>query len=164
MEQGIINLTDTQAAWLAGLIDADGCISLYLGKEASTGKPTIRPQIAVYNTSAPLLTKVKAVIGYGCIGNYKPATYNHHATRNYILMSQNLCEQVLEQIIPYLVVKKEPAEWIINFCRRTGGPYTLEDLQIYEQVKLFYNRPGKPLLESKYYKELKEMLKSEGAL
>ncbi|CAB4223496.1 hypothetical protein UFOVP1672_84, partial [uncultured Caudovirales phage] len=59
---GEINyITDTQAAYIAGMIDADGTVTVGQG---TTHLP--QPMVLVVNTNYELIDWLKAVVGAGC--------------------------------------------------------------------------------------------------
>lgn len=99
-------MSATDAAWLAGLFDGEGSI-VFVHKDRAT--PSCR--ITITSTCYPLLERVKEVAGVGQIivqrraGHVRP---NHLASWHWQTYSANAIN-LLEQMLPWLIVKREKA-------------------------------------------------------
>ena len=113
----IRKFTPTEAAWLAGVVDGEGSIGLY-----DYGREGKRVQIQMGNTNKAFVEEMKRIIGG--IGStvyrtkFSKGGKEPHIGRkpmfHYTLKGSLRCYFVLKQVIPYLIIKKEKAQSIIN--------------------------------------------------
>lgn len=111
-------LQETDKAWLAGIIDGEGCISLF--KRSTYFVPSVK----VANTNEKLINKCKEILSAAnveyCIRysdrgerkNAKPAW-------ELVMESRPRVVAVLELIYPYLVSKKEQANLVLDWCSQS---------------------------------------------
>ena len=110
------NLIQVQGAYIAGIVDGEGCLRIDKGK---TGKNGVRRTkysvtIGVANTCFRLVKYLKAITGVGSIlpiprrGNRKPQI-------RWMVYSQQ-AEDFLKQIRPWLLVKNRQADLLLA-CR-----------------------------------------------
>jgi LAGLIDADG DNA endonuclease family protein len=97
-------LQDVDAAWLAGLVDGEGHIRL--DDPNKTGRLYLR--ICLVNTNYELLERVNEVVGAGTIHTRKKGQ-EHHKDSWAWQIGGKAAEQVLGQILPWLIVKREKA-------------------------------------------------------
>jgi hypothetical protein len=94
-----------QAAWLAGAIDSDGSIGLYKAKE---GRIVV---VQMANVCHKFLRQIRKTIGCGSTAYHIPSL--SHKGRQpmymYSLKGARRCYRLLEQITPFLIVKKQKA-------------------------------------------------------
>ena len=127
-----------KAIWLAALIDGEGVISIRLDKFIDSfgvvgPKILITPQIMVCNTYIPLLQLVQLVVGQG--------TINEKGTQYWHIHGWARCENLLNKILPYLVVKQENAKKLLAFItyRRSVRNNTLpNEVRRYTEKDLQY--------------------------
>jgi hypothetical protein len=134
-------------AYLAGILDADGSISL--DRQAKT--LYFHPNLAVHNTDYALIEWTRDL--YRGLGA-EPHVYERSRGKNKLIYTVNLkslskVKKALPYIIPFLHQKKQRAEWILEFVERrlekTGGlsgrtvPYDSRDLEL---VALVYEANG----------------------
>ena len=108
---------ETDLAWAAGIIDGEGCIGLHL-VTTNTGKCYVL-RITVVNTDIRMLEELKRIFGIGSIaarGRGKP----HWKDQWYWLVCSKKAEEVLREVEPYLVSKRDQAE-IALLSRRYMG-------------------------------------------
>ena len=100
-------LSATDAAWLAGFIDADGSIGLG-GRQGS--RYWLRPMVQVGQASKAVLEHIVDLVGEGSIGkNSKRTFYN-------LRYGPTVFRWLLPQLIPYLVVKRKQAELLLEYA------------------------------------------------
>ena len=97
-------LAQLDLAYLAGLIDGEGCILLFKQKERV--RPTLR--LAVGNTYRPVLEWAKEAVGAGSIITQPKQKLHHSQSWRWDIYSQNAVD-VLRQLLPYLKLKREQA-------------------------------------------------------
>ena len=89
----LAHLSDAERGYIAGIIDGEGCIC--------------RDRIRVTNTDKYLLEWLQLKLG-GAIGNQKSYKENH--TKCYYWNYSTVAsEQLLIQVLPYLIIKRQKA-------------------------------------------------------
>jgi hypothetical protein len=111
-------LTETEKAYLAGLIDGEGCITIIKCKPARrAANPSYSLQTFINNTDERMLRYCKEVTGAGSI-SFNPVSLRKPTWKN--LWNWNLRKQdtidFLIQILPYLITKKRQAELAIEYA------------------------------------------------
>ncbi len=116
-------LSRAEAAYIAGLIDGEGTISL-TRKHRGEHRQLM---VSISSTEPPLLKYVKKAIGAGCITNKCTYQENHTPSVTYVISNRQALA-VLEQVSPYLkTYKVKRAQLILrNYIRLTprNGKYT----------------------------------------
>lgn len=141
-----LEITQVQAAYLAGYVDCDGTISLKTAKRPN-GNIRICPYVGFSNTNKTgiqwihnlLSPKLKTTI------QERQGGYNHK--RIYILQvhGQKQVASFLRMIKPYLVQKVQQAEIILGYCEnhkfRTAP--TEKELELVRKIRPL-NKRGNP--------------------
>lgn len=110
-----MRLNNSTAAWMAGFIDGEGCITVNSQIRKETGYRYFRPIFAIYNTCRKPLEIIQRYFG-GKIG-IVPAKGNKR--KQYLLRySQVVARKLVKRVLPYLVVKKQVAEAMLAFPSR----------------------------------------------
>lgn len=102
-------MNSLDAAWLAGFIDGDGCITLSKRRHYT-------PLLVIDSCDAELLEKVKRIIGAGYVC-CKPKYKNHHRQAwSFRLNNFEVLCGVLREIYPFLScnVKKQRAAIVLE--------------------------------------------------
>ena len=110
-------LTQVQSAWLAGLVDGEGCIGIWRQTlKGNRSGYTYRSAIEIANTNRPILEAIEKIVdGWVCI---KDARKNRaHKVLHVLLVRPRAVKRVLEHIAPFLIVKKRQADLVIEFRR-----------------------------------------------
>lgn len=105
-------MTETNKAYLAGIIDGEG--SIMLQKFHKNQYPS--PCVSIASTTLELLDWIKIVVGEGCIikkKNYIPS--RHQDCYSYVL-KYNSAITFIADIYPYLIIpsKKKRAELLLT--------------------------------------------------
>lgn len=116
-------LTKADYQYLAGLIDAEGCISLYENKRS------FDPKIQLANTDMRVFDFVLDLFG----GSVSESKREHRILGNFNLPTQYL-EKTLLATIPYLITKKEQAVLLLTWFRKRN---ILSDDETREYIKKF---------------------------
>ena len=119
-------LTQYEKGFLEGLIDAEGCLCLYMSK---TGYACIEPEFTISNTNVKLLKKARKFVGGGTIQYCKNRNIKYK--KLYLLkMSPNIMREVLPQlnliekehkrkimlkILPILIDRHQWGRWNKNY-------------------------------------------------
>jgi len=110
----VASLTEVQAAYLAGLVDGEGSILIAKARE---GRNTWR--LTISSTYRPVLEWCLLTIGAGSIvraNRYNPK----HATAYWWQCYSWNAKAVLEQLLPYMLIKREKAKQMIQELDRIG--------------------------------------------
>ena len=111
-------MSAVQAAYLAGLFDGEGCVSIVKGQ--CRGNPAWALQMVVSNNLPAVLYKYRDITGAGFIHNRAGA--GNRATNYSWRMSQTAAGGVLEQIQPYLEAKGDQVRIALEFLATFNHP------------------------------------------
>lgn len=111
--EGVRELSETERAWLAGVIDGEGSIGLY---RSTDGRRVV---IQVGNTHRGFIERVREVVGCGSISPREPRGLHkgRKTVYHYTCTGAVRGFRLLEQVTPYLVIKKSKAEEIMHELR-----------------------------------------------
>ncbi len=121
-------MTETQKAYLAGIIDGEGTVTLTRCHKNQTPSP----QLSVSNTDLELLEYIQNLVGCGQIQAKKKSEPHHRQSWHWQTHSVRDNLYILEQIYPFLRVKKLQAGLILRHYRDVtsrNGRYTSELLE-----------------------------------
>lgn len=109
-------MTNTEIAYLAGIIDGEG--SIMLSKYHKSEYPS--PCISISSTDLELLEWVKTKIRTGRINKKKNYNIEKHKTSYTYAIYYDRAIEIMELIYPYLVIskKKERAKFIVENYKR----------------------------------------------
>ena len=163
----IFSLTKVEKAYLAGLLDGEGYISITLGR-GSDGKQYYQPVVGILSSvHEDFVRKVEDILSKSDLKFYhitvkrgKPIYFKTQRQLFQVtLKGQNRCRSFLSEIEPYLVLKKDIAQITIEWCEsrieRRGHAYNHREIEIIKEVrKLNGERTGR----IKYpYKEIERI-------
>jgi len=98
-------------AWLAGLVDGEGCIALY----RDTQRSRLRAAVVIANTDARIIAKISKILYEANIKYH----YTLRKRKNFCLSITTIgfrsCKKLLEMVLPYLVGKKEQAKLMVEY-------------------------------------------------
>lgn len=115
--------TQTDLAYLAGIIDGEGWIGLQ--KRLDRRWITYKPALRVTNTDANIINRVYeiweaiGVSGHIYENEQNPSVPNGKQIMNLQLNKAVDIQKILEQVIPYLVGKKARATMLVRFLTKT---------------------------------------------
>ena len=117
----LAHLTETEKAYLAGLIDGEGTIGLF--NRERTNVQVCIPYVAVSNTNTLMRDWLKERIPFGGWGNPgRSASRDNRWKLCYsVLWSSMSGIAILEAVMPYLVLKKKNAQWVLGYWRSERG-------------------------------------------
>ncbi len=121
--------------YLAGFIDGEGSIALYKHKDKRVQKGyTLHPRFEINNTNEAILKAIQKEIG-GKI-RIKSNQKNCKIVKVIDFQDYNQIRNILEILLPILVIKKEQAKLMIEFCnsriKSNGKRYSKRDYEIAE--------------------------------
>lgn len=113
------NVKGTDLAWLAGILDGEGCIMIRLSNEKlkSGGRSKhYTYQIIIYNTNLRIVSKVSSII-CDVVGR-SPYIGENKNTKNICatvtVRPKDSIKCLLQALLPYLVGKKDQAECLLE--------------------------------------------------
>jgi hypothetical protein len=123
--------TEFEKGYLAGLLEGEGCLVMSGKKDKTNKYTTYQARIQISNSNTDLLNRINEIY-FGSINcsNKKDGIFN------WIIYDQHKIVNFLEQLLPYLIVKKDRAEKMLEFCKSrlnskwNRASYTLEELEI----------------------------------
>jgi len=131
-------IKEIDRVYLACLIDSEGCICLAYGNK---NKQILRPIINISNTDKFILNWAYNIIRRGWI-SHTPKVLHHKVLYIYSIGSKRDAIYVLNIILPYLKIKKQQAQLLLEFCKNhEHGKYTNRDFEIFNKIK-FLNKRG----------------------
>lgn len=120
-DMGMMIPTETEIAYVAGLFDGEGCVSIYYTTEPRNGKSYHNMHVRIANTDLAVLEWVQERFG-GKIHQNQPG--GKGGTRpGYVLQwSNKSIVPFLATILPYLIIKREAAEIGLAFRTLKKNP------------------------------------------
>ncbi len=106
----IKDMTNEQIAYLAGIMDGEGTISVSRTRDKTMKrKASFRPYITVVNTNIELIHWMHEITGLGAISKlYVSKNKKHKSYKRWTVWTRQ-SEQLIKSMLPYLRVKKEQA-------------------------------------------------------
>ncbi|NMC77028.1 MAG: hypothetical protein GYA60_07035 [Candidatus Methanofastidiosa archaeon] len=101
-------MTETQKAYLAGIIDGEGCIGIFAGKSNGSASLIVRIGMCSYET----ISTIAKWIGCPVLKEKKRREYQQLWL---IQLTFQQAEDVLKAVLPYLITKKEQAQLALDF-------------------------------------------------
>lgn len=113
-----IELNEIEKAWLACAVDTDGHVGMKLQKQKQKGRTYeyVVPLLGFSNTHAGIVIYFAGLIEAKYHESRLPKPYDHKYKHSTITSSSEKVKQILTQIIPYMIVKKDRAIYVLNFC------------------------------------------------
>lgn len=144
-------LTHDQRAYLAGLLDGEGTITISVRKNKADplkGGSPITPLITITNTNKELIDHLHAILNGSTIKTHGRLGIGDKDV--WVLQIARILDvkALLEQIAPYLFVKKRQAGLLLEFCNlRLQDKWMRYNPRLFEIAKEIrkLNRKGKPL-------------------
>lgn len=106
-------MRDIEAAWLAGFFDGEGSLAHYRG--GGTGQSSCW-LICISNTHLGSLEHSREIAGCGRVG-YKQVPAGNKAQYQWRVHARNDIISVCEQMLPYLVVKRDVVQRFLEAQR-----------------------------------------------
>lgn len=142
--QKIMGMTELEAAYLAGIIDGDGSLTLsHRRRNAARGWESIELHISISNTNQSLMSHLSQMLGAPF---YSAKDRRNRKWKQHFVISFSAFVELnalLTRIIPYLIVKRRQAEIMLELVKRrlSKEPYTDEDRKLVRELRRL-NRRG----------------------
>lgn len=101
-------LTEVEKAYLAGIIDGEGCIMLQRSTARSSAA-YVFPVVKIANTSSDLVVWLRSKIEYGA-WQYRSKMHEGCKDVHHWCVASNQAIDLLESVRPYLVIKARQAD------------------------------------------------------
>lgn len=129
-------------AYIAGLFDGEGCISLYRRKDSRIEGFTLGYEVSIKNTNMRTLYAINGKVK----GRLVEKSNGENSKKVYSLILNNLkgINCFLVEMVPYLLIKRHQAELMIDFCQsrlnRKGTKYTQQEIKIADKIRKLNKR------------------------
>lgn len=141
--QEAIGVKIAQAAYLAGLVDGEGTISLRTVRHPERRrKIVINPYVAIYNCVPEVLYWIHKTTELGHIRQRCPTKHQRKPVYEWITRSLVDCARISRTVLPYLIIKRRQAELLLEFCenRALWTTYTDHELTIVDKMRALNKR------------------------
>lgn len=111
-----INLTETEKAYIAGIIDGEGCLTISIHEHEQCGKTYFRfmPKLSIYNSNESLIIFLKDKLKFNSYSERRRNPSNKklmHVSTGH----KNHMRLVLNLTRPWLIVKAQLADLMLEF-------------------------------------------------
>lgn len=103
----MLNLTETEKAYLAGLFDGEGTVGYYF----KTKLKYHLAQVAIYNSDPRIMVWIKARLPFGSIATNKVTQYRGWS---WVASGKNNLKEFLLAIRPYLIIKANQVDLLLS--------------------------------------------------
>ena len=145
-------MSPTEAAYFAGFVDGEGTIGVYRARRPENRSGfRYQPTLVAANTYYPVLEALQRMCGNGRITQTNNPISEHHKTGFRLQFSSDQIRRILPQILPYLIVKKPQAEYVLEFLavtvkrRNPGQAYEARCDELARSCKLLNARGNERL-------------------
>ena len=121
---------DTIDAWAGGIIDGEGHVGLHKNNNYHI------PVVEVCNTDFRILYRLQAMYGGSLSGPSKPVKDCHSPCKKWYIRGKKVVE-FLEIVLPYLVCKREPSRFLLEYAKTIG--VTPIDVELRQDILRRYN-------------------------
>jgi hypothetical protein len=129
--------TDAEKGYLAGLIDADGFISISF-KNQKSGNKTMFPIVAVANTNMSIINEAQRIMG-----NESSLHLNHGERKKptFRVETRGIFDvlRTLKELRPYIKGKRQQCDLVIQWCesrmKNYSLPYSEEEWEILRKIR-----------------------------
>lgn len=119
----------TKLAWLAGILDGEGCLGVYNNKQKGRKYYATRPHIVIVNTDTILIDEAVMILNALGVKYYlalrKRANPKWKRSFTLAVQSKKGAIKLLEAVMPHLIAKREQAEIVLQYCRGEGNKILL---------------------------------------
>jgi hypothetical protein len=126
---------ETDLAWLAGIIDGEGCIRIT--QEKRNPRMYYYARVTVTNTDARILNKVDSLFP-GSLYQLTSKTRGSKDRPCFTWMRENMhAGEVLRAVLPYLVGKRDQAELALRFLGTFDGQRSISEATLQERRQMY---------------------------
>lgn len=120
-------MQETKLAWLAGVIDGEGCIAIFRKTvKHRSGNVTVvpTPYITIVNSSKALMEECKSILDeleISAYGFHESRNSTHRLMKRFLIKNRQSLEILLDAIMPYLIGKKDQALLLREYLEKFAG-------------------------------------------
>lgn len=110
-------------SYFAGFFDGEGSVGIYKTKQSKHSRGSgfwYKPRVSASNSVRPILKKMQSLYGGGLV-SFAPRTENRSWEHSWSLTTNRPIELFLLKVLPYLVVKYEQANTMMQLIRMNGS-------------------------------------------
>lgn len=124
-------MKDKTKAYVAGLVDAEGCFNIT--KQVTSLQVHYHPRFIIVSTHRPIIEWL--VVHFGGTLYAKKAAHNRRESYHWKTNSKEHTCRVISLIYPYLVLKQKEAAVLMRFCQLPQTPLKQERENLYQEMK-----------------------------
>jgi len=115
---------DVDLAWLAGIIDGEGCFSIYSVSRKDAHTPSPSASVTITNSNRLLLERCKEIFdGLNIKYLYNDPKNGHQRGRRVMrirVKNYSSMQRLIELILPFLIGKADQARVMLDFVSLAG--------------------------------------------
>ncbi len=136
----IRNLSEPEKAYIAGIIDGEGYISMHYKNFSKSRVKDLKLVLIIVNTNKDLINYIKSkLINGSAILRRNKIPHRKDSWR--FVTSQIVAKEIIKAVYPYLIIKRKQADLALSFMEnRFKG---VEEQMEYKKKFLILNRRGK---------------------
>ncbi|HEY0048633.1 MAG TPA: LAGLIDADG family homing endonuclease [Pyrinomonadaceae bacterium] len=119
-----MTVQDVDLAWLAGIIDGEGCFCIFTNSRKDAMKPSISANLTITNSNCLLLNRCKEILDALEIKYvYQDPKNGHQRGRRVMrikIKNYSSLQLIIELTLPFFVGKAEQAKLILEFVSLAG--------------------------------------------
>lgn len=129
----MMSVQDVDLAWLAGIIDGEGCFTIYSVSRIDAKMPSPSANITITNSNCLLLERCKEILDEINIKYLYHDPKNGHQQGRKVMRirvkNYSSIQRLIELILPFLVGKADQARVMLEFVSLAGqrGKLNLQD-------------------------------------
>jgi hypothetical protein len=130
-------MSPTEAAYFAGFIDGEGSVGIYKAKrkEQRSGY-RLQPALSVANTNVEALKTIQRMCGNGRLIQSTNHAHPNHKPGYILRFTANQMRHLLPQVKPYLLIKAQQAEYVLQFLASMKNGRNVSDEEWAEKHRL----------------------------
>lgn len=119
-----MTVQDVDLAWLAGIIDGEGCFCIFTNSRKDAMQPSISANLTITNSNCLLLNRCREILDALEIKYvYQDPKNGHQRGRRVMrikIKNYSSLQRIIELTIPFFVGKAEQAKLILEFVSLAG--------------------------------------------
>ncbi len=124
-EQSNMTVQNTELAWLAGIIDGEGCFCIFTNHRGNGSiNPSISANLTITNSNCLLLNRCREILDALEIKYiYQDPKNGHQRGRRVMrvkIQNYSSLQRLIELTLPYFVGKAEQAKLVLEFANLAG--------------------------------------------
>lgn len=140
---------DTEFAYLAGILDGEGTITILRTWKKPRQSDILQPQVSIYNTDTTLIDWLRERVGFKIGGRNRAQADKGNKMVWFMQIWGLKTWGVVEPLLPYLKIKLPHAKVLMAFVEHRAtspynAPYNQKDIALYEEMQRLNWRGSSP--------------------